>query len=88
MDINETDLEREATIDATLEDTFPASDPPAWTLGREPHSSALMTASSSHPQTRTHPEVIPNEEEKRLNLLGIAGSLRRASYNRALLRAA
>ena len=88
MNINETDQEREATIDATLEDTFPASDPPAWTLGREPHSPAPMTTSSSHPQTKTHPEVIPNEEKKRLTLLGIAGSLRHASYNRALLRVA
>lgn len=88
MNINETDQEREAKIDATLEDTFPASDPPAWTLGREPHSPAPMTTSSFHSQTKTHPEVIPNEEKKRLTLLGIAGSLRRASYNRALLRAA
>ncbi len=41
-----------------------------------------------HPQKKTNPEVIPNEEKKRLTLLGIAGSLRRASYNRALLRVA
>ncbi|HEV8712416.1 MAG TPA: hypothetical protein VGX03_06250 [Candidatus Binatia bacterium] len=27
----------EALIDETLADTFPASDPPFWTLGREPH---------------------------------------------------
>ena len=26
----------EAMIDQTLADSFPASDPPAWTLGREP----------------------------------------------------
>jgi len=26
----------EALIDMTLADTFPASDPPCWTLGREP----------------------------------------------------
>ena len=25
----------EAMIDATLADSFPASDPPAWTLGRD-----------------------------------------------------
>jgi chromate reductase, NAD(P)H dehydrogenase (quinone) len=72
MSTNEIDQEHEAAIDATLEDTFPASDPPAWTLGSEPHSSASMTT----------------REEKRLNLLGVAGSLRRASYNHALLRAA
>jgi hypothetical protein len=26
----------EEMIDKTLEDSFPASDPPAWTTGREP----------------------------------------------------
>ena len=26
----------ESMIDQTLEDSFPASDPPSWTLGREP----------------------------------------------------
>jgi hypothetical protein len=51
MNINETDQEREAMIDATLEDTFPASDPPAWTLGREPHySSGLIQPVPSIPK--------------------------------------
>jgi hypothetical protein len=35
--INEENRRRllEEMIDATLEDSFPASDPPSWTLGRE-----------------------------------------------------
>jgi hypothetical protein len=33
----------EALIDATLADTFPASDPPCWTLGREPHPRSQLT---------------------------------------------
>jgi len=75
MSTHATDKKLEATIDTTLADTFPASDPPAWTLGREPHV-----------QTETTHEVPQNDEDTRLTILGIAGSLRRASYNRALLR--
>jgi hypothetical protein len=41
----------EAMIDATLADSFPASDPPAWTLGRDCY--------------RTEPSKI-NEKEKRV----------------------
>jgi hypothetical protein len=32
-DMNEDEVETE--IDETLEDTFPASDPPSWTLGTD-----------------------------------------------------
>jgi chromate reductase len=77
MSIHATDRKLETTIDTTLQDTFPASDPPSWTLGREPHA-----------QTKNSSEVTSGEEGTRLTILGIAGSLRRASYNRALLRAA
>jgi hypothetical protein len=34
----------EALIDATLADSFPASDPPFWTLGCEPHRRSHLTA--------------------------------------------
>lgn len=33
VDTNEDEVESE--IDETLEDTFPASDPPSWTLGTD-----------------------------------------------------
>jgi hypothetical protein len=39
-----TDATLEALIDMTLADTFPASDPPCWTLGREPHPRSRLTA--------------------------------------------
>jgi hypothetical protein len=34
----------EAMIDQTLTDSFPASDPPAWTLGRESQPNAVPSA--------------------------------------------
>ena len=49
-------------------------------LGLESHPTA--------PRPRVLSEVTQSAEEKKLKVLGIAGSLRRASYNRALLRAA
>jgi hypothetical protein len=33
----------EEMIDATLADSFPASDPPSWTLGREREPGVLIT---------------------------------------------
>ena len=79
----------EATIDATLADTFPASDPPAWTLGREPHSTTQAVPGSPQAQAKAHLAAIRSKDEsQRLTILGIAGSLRHDSYDRAVLRAA
>lgn len=86
MTTYETNQEREATVDSTLEDTFPASDPPAWTLGRDPKAPPPSSPPLQR-QTQTDSEVT-KKEEKKVTLLGIAGSLRRDSYNRALLFAA
>jgi len=46
----------EAEIDANLEGTFPASDPPSWTLGLK-HG----TATSEHSPERPHEERAPGE---------------------------
>ena len=77
MSSHATDQNLETTIDTRFVDTFPASDPPSWTLGREHHA-----------RTKTYAKVTSGDERTRLTILGIAGSLRRGSYNRALLRAA
>jgi hypothetical protein len=53
----------EAMIDQTLADSFPASDPPAWTLGRDIHlelSSEVASSIEAHnnePATTINPAV-------------------------------
>jgi chromate reductase len=93
MATNRTTEKLETLVDETLEGTFPASDPPSWTLGREPRPQSGLAASS--PQTGQAQTPTPEAVEKKSNdtsatvsILGIAGSLRHASYNRAALRAA
>ncbi len=50
MDDNSIDEKlSEEMIDTTLADSFPASDPPSWTLGRE--KQPLSTQSKNLPKT-------------------------------------
>ena len=39
-----------SSIDATLEDSFPASDPPAWNMGRDTPAAAPSKPSSPRPK--------------------------------------
>jgi hypothetical protein len=47
----------EEVIDKTLSDTFPASDPPSWTLGIE-------QATHTDPSDETQKPRIPDNESK------------------------
>jgi len=54
-DSNEEKLSGEM-IDATLADSFPASDPPSWTLGREkktPSNASENSSKTAEPPTST-----------------------------------
>lgn len=89
MPIKEANEKLETEIDDTLADTFPASDPPAWTLGREPRPKAQVVSIASQPQEKDDSILTYSyEHTQTFRILGMVGSLRRESYNRAALRAA
>jgi hypothetical protein len=52
----------EEMIDVTLADSFPASDPPAWTLGREKRRSSL--AENAQQTTKTQVAAIKKKTTK------------------------
>ncbi|TMA93275.1 MAG: hypothetical protein E6J74_19125 [Deltaproteobacteria bacterium] len=60
---NDSDEEKlpEELIDATLADSFPASDPPSWTLGRERRRRSNDTENSPKPK---EPEEVVSEKKE------------------------
>ena len=42
----------EEMIDTTLADSFPASDPPSWTLGRDRHRARKNCRHRNHPNVK------------------------------------
>ena len=52
---NRPDQLSEEMIDATLADSFPASDPPSWTLGRD-RNEQEESAGAAVPQTSRIPD--------------------------------
>lgn len=47
-EISSAEARIELMIDITLEDSFPASDPPSWTLGREVNRSRVLNQKLSN----------------------------------------
>jgi starvation-inducible DNA-binding protein len=73
-------------IDATLADSFPASDPPSWTLGRETYprnAPAAITAESATTNLQESSTIntdIDLSEEQRKNVVKILNTLLSDEY--------
>ena len=61
---NDSDEEKlsDELIDATLADSFPASDPPSWTLGRERRRRSSDTESAPKPEEPPTSTVEPKDK--------------------------
>jgi starvation-inducible DNA-binding protein len=76
----------EAMIDATLADSFPASDPPFWTLGREryqekePSAAAIETAKTNNKEESTMNPNIGLSDEQRTAVIKILNTLLSDEY--------
>ena len=76
----------EEMIDATLADSFPASDPPSWTLGRdtyqekEPGAAIIETSKTKNKEESTMNPNIGLSEEQRTGVVKILNALLSDAY--------
>ena len=76
----------EEMIDATLADSFPASDPPSWTLGRdryqekEPGAAIIETAKTNSKEDLSMNPNIGLSEEQRAGVVKILNTLLSDEY--------
>ena len=75
----------EEMIDATLADSFPASDPPSWTLGRESYqgkesATAIETTKTNRKEASIMNPNIDLSDEQRDNVVKILNALLSDEY--------